>query len=149
MLTKCVTNVCDRFLAIRWAKIILKSLWDCLSAKLATKIFPIAGDMSVFMHAYACPYPLWIQCVRVKNTHYWSWVDAREREGGEGKKEGEEGRGNGGGGRKETASARKYKEPDRARNFSPFHIFHAENTTPSNKVRLSILFFANWVLNES
>lgn len=70
-------------------------------------------------------------------------MDAREREGGEGKKEGEEGRGNGGGGRKETASARKYKEPDRARNFSPFHIFHAENTTPSNKVRLSILLFAN------
>lgn len=47
------------------------------------------------------------------------------------------------GGRKETASARKYKEPDRARNFSPFHIFHAENTTPSNKVQLSILLFAN------
>lgn len=76
------------------------------------------------------------------------WMREKEREGKE-KKEGEEGRGNGGGGRKETASARKYKEPDRARNFSPFHIFHAENTTPSNKVRLSILFFANRVLNES
>jgi len=71
------------------------------------------------------------------------------KRGRERKKEGKDGRRNDGGGRNETTSARKYKEPDRARNFSPFHIFHAENTTFSNKVRLSILLFANGVLNES
>lgn len=98
--------------------------------------------MRILIHAYACPYPLLdTMCARQEYTLLIVGGCERKRGGGKGKKEGKEGRGNGGSGRKETVSARKYKEPDRAKNFSPFHIFHAENTTLSNKVQLSILLF--------
>lgn len=68
----------------------------------------------------------------------------REREEGEGKKEGEKGRGNDGDGReRDDESAKKYKEPDRARNLSPSHIFHVGNCAIfSNKVWLCILSFS-------
>lgn len=49
-------------------------------------------------------------------------------------------------GGKETTSAKKYKEPDRARNFSPSHIFHVKNCAIfSNKVWLCILSFLSFL----
>lgn len=132
----------DRYFAIRCAEIILMFPWDYLSTKLATEIFPIAGVMRVFMHARTRVRILFGYNVCASRIHTIDrgWMREKERE----KKE-KRGRGRmwkrWGREERETASARKYKEPDRARNFSPFHIFHAENTTPSNKVRLSILLF--------
>lgn len=53
----------------------------------------------------------------------------RKRGRGRKKKEGEKGRGNDGKGRErdDERAPKKYKKPDRARNFSPSHIFHVKN----------------------
>lgn len=106
-------------------------------------IFPIAGVMSVYTHTRVCILFGYNVCASRIHTIDRGWMREKEKEGEEKKRERKDVETTGVGGR-ETANARKYKEPDIGQGIFLLSIFFTQGACDIFRQNLdNVLSFTN------